>query len=95
MEILQANDLLTQGVLLYKQVMEGRVIFGNTVSSTVGDIPVSRGKCREPPPSLCLGAACKYQKRNDSQNILGYDVEMRKLDLFLFPARTATHALMS
>ncbi|XP_036926510.1 ADP-ribosylation factor-binding protein GGA2 isoform X2 [Sturnira hondurensis] len=41
-EILQANDLLTQGVLLYKQVMEGRVIFGNTVSSTVGDIPVSR-----------------------------------------------------
>ncbi|KAF6124513.1 golgi associated, gamma adaptin ear containing, ARF binding protein 2 [Phyllostomus discolor] len=41
-EILQANDLLTQGVLLYKQVMEGRVIFGNTASSTVGDIPVSR-----------------------------------------------------
>ncbi|XP_053527765.1 ADP-ribosylation factor-binding protein GGA2 isoform X2 [Artibeus jamaicensis] len=41
-EILQANDLLTQGVLLYKQVMEGRVIFGSTVSSTVGDIPVSR-----------------------------------------------------
>ena len=27
-EILQANDLLTQGVLLYKQVMEGRVTFG-------------------------------------------------------------------
>ncbi|XP_036135062.1 ADP-ribosylation factor-binding protein GGA2 [Molossus molossus] len=41
-EILQANDLLTQGVLLYKQVMEGRVIFGNTVTSVVGDIPVSR-----------------------------------------------------
>ncbi|EPY74528.1 ADP-ribosylation factor-binding protein GGA2 [Camelus ferus] len=41
-EILQANDLLTQGVLLYKQVMEGRVIFGNTVISSVGDIPVSR-----------------------------------------------------
>ncbi|KAI5131885.1 ADP-ribosylation factor-binding protein GGA2 isoform X2 [Manis pentadactyla] len=41
-EILQANDLLTQGVLLYKQVMEGRVIFGNTVTSLVGDIPVSR-----------------------------------------------------
>ncbi|XP_016078164.1 PREDICTED: ADP-ribosylation factor-binding protein GGA2 isoform X2 [Miniopterus natalensis] len=41
-EILQANDLLTQGVLLYKQVMEGRVIFGNTVTSTVGEIPVSR-----------------------------------------------------
>uniref|UniRef100_A0A8C0R5A5 Golgi associated, gamma adaptin ear containing, ARF binding protein 2 n=1 Tax=Canis lupus dingo TaxID=286419 RepID=A0A8C0R5A5_CANLU len=41
-EILQANDLLTQGVLLYKQVMEGRVIFGNTVTSSVGDLPVSR-----------------------------------------------------
>ncbi|XP_023414605.1 ADP-ribosylation factor-binding protein GGA2 isoform X2 [Loxodonta africana] len=41
-EILQANDLLTQGVLLYKQVMEGRVTFGNTVTSLVGDIPVSR-----------------------------------------------------
>ncbi|XP_072798887.1 ADP-ribosylation factor-binding protein GGA2 [Vicugna pacos] len=41
-EILQANDLLTQGVLLYKQVMEGRVIFGNTAISSVGDIPVSR-----------------------------------------------------
>uniref|UniRef100_A0A8C9A1F3 Golgi associated, gamma adaptin ear containing, ARF binding protein 2 n=1 Tax=Prolemur simus TaxID=1328070 RepID=A0A8C9A1F3_PROSS len=41
-EILQANDLLTQGVLLYKQVMEGRVTFGNTVTSSVGDIPVSR-----------------------------------------------------
>ncbi|XP_037671188.1 ADP-ribosylation factor-binding protein GGA2 isoform X4 [Choloepus didactylus] len=41
-EILQANDLLTQGVLLYKQVMEGRVTFGNTVTSSLGDIPVSR-----------------------------------------------------
>ncbi|XP_077842682.1 ADP-ribosylation factor-binding protein GGA2 isoform X1 [Macaca mulatta] len=41
-EILQANDLLTQGVLLYKQVMEGRVTFGNRVTSSVGDIPVSR-----------------------------------------------------
>ncbi|VFV39453.1 adp-ribosylation factor-binding [Lynx pardinus] len=41
-EILQANDLLTQGVLLYKQVMEGRVIFGNTVTSSVGDLPVSK-----------------------------------------------------
>ncbi|XP_021092976.1 ADP-ribosylation factor-binding protein GGA2 isoform X2 [Heterocephalus glaber] len=41
-EILQANDLLTQGVLLYKQVMEGRVTFGNTVASSVGDIPASR-----------------------------------------------------
>ncbi|XP_008566483.1 PREDICTED: ADP-ribosylation factor-binding protein GGA2 isoform X1 [Galeopterus variegatus] len=41
-EILQANDLLTQGVLLYKQVMEGRVTFGNTVTCSVGDIPVSR-----------------------------------------------------
>nr|XP_036316019.1 ADP-ribosylation factor-binding protein GGA2 isoform X2 [Pipistrellus kuhlii] len=41
-EILQANDLLTQGVLLYKQVMEGRVIFGSTVTSTAGDTPVCR-----------------------------------------------------
>ncbi|KAB0390869.1 hypothetical protein E2I00_003310 [Balaenoptera physalus] len=41
-EVLQANDLLTQGVLLYKQVMEGRVTFGNTVVSSLGDIPVSR-----------------------------------------------------
>ncbi|XP_071067346.1 ADP-ribosylation factor-binding protein GGA2 isoform X2 [Dasypus novemcinctus] len=41
-EILQANDLLTQGVLLYKQVMEGRVTFGNTVTSSLGDMPVSR-----------------------------------------------------
>ncbi|XP_007516629.1 ADP-ribosylation factor-binding protein GGA2 isoform X2 [Erinaceus europaeus] len=41
-EILQANDLLTQGVLLYKQVMEGRVIFGNTATSPADDTPVSR-----------------------------------------------------
>ncbi|KAM5227710.1 ADP-ribosylation factor-binding protein GGA2 [Ctenodactylus gundi] len=41
-EILQANDLLTQGVLLYKQVMEGRVTFGNTVANSTSDIPVSR-----------------------------------------------------
>ncbi|KAJ8798607.1 hypothetical protein J1605_016410 [Eschrichtius robustus] len=41
-EVLQANDLLTQGVLLYKQVMEGRVTFGSTVVSSLGDIPVSR-----------------------------------------------------
>ncbi|KAM8777400.1 ADP-ribosylation factor-binding protein GGA2 [Rhynchonycteris naso] len=41
-EILQANDLLTQGVLLYKQVMEGRVIFGSVTADTVGDVPVSR-----------------------------------------------------
>uniref|UniRef100_A0A8C2VLK2 Golgi associated, gamma adaptin ear containing, ARF binding protein 2 n=1 Tax=Chinchilla lanigera TaxID=34839 RepID=A0A8C2VLK2_CHILA len=40
-EILQANDLLTQGVLLYKQVMEGRVTLGNAVTSTVGDTPIS------------------------------------------------------
>eukprot|EP00069_Balaena_mysticetus_P006598 bmy_18720T0 len=42
LQVLQANDLLTQGVLLYKQVMEGRVTFGNTVVSSLGDIPVSR-----------------------------------------------------
>uniref|UniRef100_A0A8D1WUZ9 Golgi associated, gamma adaptin ear containing, ARF binding protein 2 n=1 Tax=Sus scrofa TaxID=9823 RepID=A0A8D1WUZ9_PIG len=42
-EILQANDLLTQGVLLYKQVVEGRVTFGSTAVSSVEDTPVSRG----------------------------------------------------
>ncbi|XP_029802100.1 ADP-ribosylation factor-binding protein GGA2 isoform X6 [Suricata suricatta] len=47
-EILQANDLLTQGVLLYKQVMEGRVIFGNTVTGSVGDLPVSRVVSQHP-----------------------------------------------
>ncbi|XP_004706117.1 ADP-ribosylation factor-binding protein GGA2 [Echinops telfairi] len=36
-EILQANDLLTQGVLLYKQVMEGRVTSVNTVTSPPGE----------------------------------------------------------
>ncbi|XP_066131955.1 ADP-ribosylation factor-binding protein GGA2 [Saccopteryx bilineata] len=41
-EILQANDLLTQGVLLYKQVMEGRVIFGSAATDPGGDLPVSR-----------------------------------------------------
>ncbi|XP_029424548.1 ADP-ribosylation factor-binding protein GGA2 isoform X2 [Nannospalax galili] len=41
-EILQANDLLTQGVLLYKQVMEGPVTFGNAVTNSVGDIPIPR-----------------------------------------------------
>ncbi|KAM6155218.1 ADP-ribosylation factor-binding protein GGA2 [Rhynchocyon petersi] len=41
-EILQANDLLTQGVLLYKQVMEGRVTSGSTVTSPAGDTPVSK-----------------------------------------------------
>ncbi|XP_036081130.1 ADP-ribosylation factor-binding protein GGA2 [Rousettus aegyptiacus] len=41
-EILQANDLLTQGVLLYKQVMEGRVTPGDTGASAAGDAPVAR-----------------------------------------------------
>ncbi|XP_006867299.1 PREDICTED: ADP-ribosylation factor-binding protein GGA2-like [Chrysochloris asiatica] len=41
-EILQANDLLTQGVLLYKEVMEGRVTFGNTVASPVGERSASK-----------------------------------------------------
>uniref|UniRef100_A0A8I5Y125 Golgi associated, gamma adaptin ear containing, ARF binding protein 2 n=1 Tax=Rattus norvegicus TaxID=10116 RepID=A0A8I5Y125_RAT len=41
-EILQANDLLTQGVLLYKQVVEGRVNAGNAVPAAVGAIPASR-----------------------------------------------------
>lgn len=44
-EILQANDLLTQGVLLYKQVVEGRVNAGNPATGAVGDIPVTRGAC--------------------------------------------------
>ncbi|XP_006892751.1 PREDICTED: ADP-ribosylation factor-binding protein GGA2 [Elephantulus edwardii] len=41
-EILQANDLLTQGVLLYKQVMEGRVTSGNPMTSPVEDKPVPK-----------------------------------------------------
>ncbi|ELK12105.1 ADP-ribosylation factor-binding protein GGA2 [Pteropus alecto] len=47
-EILQANDLLTQGVLLYKQVMEGRVTSGDTRT-----MPVSRALplCRVTRPS--------------------------------------------
>lgn len=41
-EILQANDLLTQGVRLYKQVVEGRVSAGNAVPAAVGAIPAPR-----------------------------------------------------
>ncbi|XP_068945372.1 ADP-ribosylation factor-binding protein GGA2 isoform X2 [Petaurus breviceps papuanus] len=46
-EILQANDVLTQGVLLYKQVVEGQVNAGNMVpsvvtSSTQGELPASQ-----------------------------------------------------
>lgn len=41
-EILQANDLLTQGVLLYKQVVEGRVNVGNAVAAPVGEVTVPR-----------------------------------------------------
>lgn len=45
-EILQANDLLTQGVLLYKQVVEGRV---NAGKAAVGEVSVPRGACWDPP----------------------------------------------
>lgn len=41
-EILQANDLLTQGVRLYKQVVEGRVTAGNAVPAAVGAVPAPR-----------------------------------------------------
>ncbi|XP_019505357.1 PREDICTED: ADP-ribosylation factor-binding protein GGA2 [Hipposideros armiger] len=41
-EILQASDFLTQGVRLYKQVMEGRVSAGNTAPSAVGGAPVCK-----------------------------------------------------
>ncbi|KAM9099850.1 ADP-ribosylation factor-binding protein GGA2 isoform 1-T1 [Sarcophilus harrisii] len=46
-EILQANDILTQGVLLYKQVVEGQVNAGNVMASTVtrstqGELPASQ-----------------------------------------------------
>lgn len=58
-EILQANDLLTQGVLLYKQVMEGRVTSGDTGASAAGDAPVARGVCRAP-PSLPSARACLH-----------------------------------
>uniref|UniRef100_G1PJU4 Golgi associated, gamma adaptin ear containing, ARF binding protein 2 n=1 Tax=Myotis lucifugus TaxID=59463 RepID=G1PJU4_MYOLU len=63
-EILQANDLLTQGVLLYKQVMEGRVIFGNTVTSTAGDTPDSRGNVQRASLYLLLGAASDPRHRS-------------------------------
>lgn len=58
-EILQANDLLTQGVLLYKQVMEGRVSAGPTAPGSVGNSPVCRG-------------ACESQAGRGPQNILGW-----------------------
>ncbi|XP_036594703.1 ADP-ribosylation factor-binding protein GGA2 [Trichosurus vulpecula] len=46
-KILQANDILTQGVLLYKQAVEGQVNAGNLVPSTVsgstqGRLPASQ-----------------------------------------------------
>lgn len=65
-EILQANDLLTQGVLLYKQVMEGRVTSGSTVTSAVSDMPVSGGTCGSLPlPSA--RAACTAQEEMGPQ----------------------------
>lgn len=74
-EILQANDLLTQGVLLYKQVMEGRVTFGNTVTSAVTDVPVSRGTCGSLPlPST--GSGCGPRKKG-VLSVLGCDVDVR------------------
>lgn len=80
-EILQANDLLTQGVLLYKQVMEGRVIFGNTVTSSVGDLPVSRGMWKEASPCFLPGHPANSGEEMDLQNILCYGVEIRGLAL--------------
>ncbi|XP_054992575.1 ADP-ribosylation factor-binding protein GGA2 isoform X1 [Sorex araneus] len=41
-EILQANDLLTQGVLLYKQVVEGRVISGTPAAGPGAALPGPR-----------------------------------------------------
>uniref|UniRef100_A0A2K6FLF5 Golgi associated, gamma adaptin ear containing, ARF binding protein 2 n=1 Tax=Propithecus coquereli TaxID=379532 RepID=A0A2K6FLF5_PROCO len=80
-EILQANDLLTQGVLLYKQVMEGRVTFGNTMTSSMGDIPVSRpsllhqdlaalGITDAPVTNKVAGQNCCKEKRNPSASTL-------------------------
>lgn len=80
-EILQANDLLTQGVLLYKQVMEGRVTFGNTVASSVEDIPVSE-VCAESIFHSLSGQPADPGEELTPQNILGYGVEMRAHTLF-------------
>uniref|UniRef100_A0A8C3VQI9 Golgi associated, gamma adaptin ear containing, ARF binding protein 2 n=1 Tax=Catagonus wagneri TaxID=51154 RepID=A0A8C3VQI9_9CETA len=62
-EILQANDLLTQGVLLYKQVMEGRVTFGSTAASSVGDAPVSRAFQN---PAGCVRSCALIDLEGDS-----------------------------
>lgn len=77
-EILQANDLLTQGVLLYKQVMEGRVTSGDTRTSAGGDVPVSRafqtpagcaGDCL-----IDLGADGPEQARTETPSLLHQDL---------------------
>lgn len=62
--------------------MEGRVTFGNTVASSVEDIPVSRGMCREHLPLLVRGQPANPRKELTPQNILGYGIEMRAHTLF-------------
>lgn len=66
-EILQANDLLTQGVLLYKQVMEGRVNAGSKTPRPVGNVPVSRGTCRACPRPLPAGSLPILEKNGSSE----------------------------
>lgn len=82
-EILQANDLLTQGVLLYKQVMEGRVNTGSKTPRPVGNVPVSRGMCRACPRPLPVGSLLILEK-NGSLERLGHGVEMRECALLPF-----------
>lgn len=65
--------------------MEGRVIFGNTVTSSVGDLPVSRGMCKEASPYVLPGHPANPREEMDPQNILGCGVEMRGLALFSLP----------
>lgn len=66
-EILQANDLLTQGVLLYKQVMEGRVNAGSKTPRPVGNVPVPRGTCRACPRPLPACSLPILEKNGSSE----------------------------
>ncbi|OBS74823.1 hypothetical protein A6R68_14626 [Neotoma lepida] len=80
-EILQANDLLTQGVLLYKQVVEGRVNAGNAVTGTVGNIPVSRGLNDIPTSNkVVIPSCCKDKKQPAAITLLGGAVQSFSAD---------------
>ncbi|KAK7833282.1 hypothetical protein U0070_017281 [Myodes glareolus] len=72
-EILQANDLLTQGVLLYKQVVEGRV---NAGKAAVGEVSVPRGLSDIPTRTkVVIPSCCKDRKQPAAITLLGGAVE--------------------